>query len=277
MDHYSPSQFRKYQDCGQQYAYRYVKKLHEKTKEALVIGRAVDEAINSIHTNVMEPSLPAKPEVFLFQTIESERFTHGDELKAEEWDSIDEMATRFVEHDVFEQYKSMIDYKVRAIQHDMVLRVHGLDRKIIGIADCIAERSVFGQKEHYESALILDVKTAARSVSPKPSYSYRFQMSVYALAWMCMQGTEIIPQCEVRVLVKKKKPEWQVQAIPITENDLAHVLEVARMHERSVKAQYFPINRDSKFCSQKNCSYFERCHEEHGGRLTDVLAQCIRG
>lgn len=276
MSHYSPSQFRKYQDCPQQYAYRYIKKLHEKTKESLVIGRAVDEAINSIHIHTMNPSLPANPAQYLFQAIESERYTAGDEMTTEQWDVVDEMANRFIEHDVFTEYQNMIDYKVRAVQHDMVLRIHGLDRKIIGIADCIAERDTFNSSEHYEKALILDVKTSARSMS-MPSYGYKFQMSVYALAWMCMQGTDVIPQCEVRVLIKKKSPEWQVINVPILENDLAHVLEVARTHDRSVKAHYYPINRDSKFCSKKNCSFFKRCHEEHGGRLSDVLAQCIRG
>jgi len=275
IEHYSPSQFGKLADCPQQYAYRYIKKLHEGTKPALVFGSAVDEALNSIHQNLMNPSLPAKPEVFLFQSIEFSRATYGDDMSKEEWDAVDELAARCADQDVFGQYKAMIDYKPRAIQHEMVLRIHGIERRMIGFTDLIAERPILEQSDHYESALIVDVKTSARSMQ-QPSYRHRFQLAFYALAWMCMQGTDKIPQCEIRALIKNKTMLWQILPANITEDDLAHVLEVARNHDRMVSAQYFPINRDSKFCSKKNCSFFNRCHEEHGGRLTDTLAQCIR-
>jgi len=275
MEHYSPSQFGKLADCPQQYAYRYVHKLHEGTKEALVFGTAIDEAINSIHLAHMS-SLPAKPEVFLYQSIEFSRATYGDDMEPEQWDAVEDLAARCVEQEVFKEYEEMMDFTPRAIQHDMVLRIHGIDRRMIGITDLIAERKVFDQQEHYESALIVDVKTSARSMQ-QPSYRHRFQLAFYALAWMCMQGTDIIPQAEIRVLVKNKKMLWQVLPANLTENDLAHVIEVARNHDRMVKANHYPINRDSKFCSKKNCSFFDRCHEEHGGRLADTLAQCVRG
>ena len=276
MEHYSPSQFRKLADCPQQYKYRYIDKQHEGTKEALVFGTAMDEAINSIHFHIQNPSLPAKPETYLFQSIEFSRATYGDEMTPEQWDAVDELAARCVEQDVFSEYQELVDFKVRGVQHDMVLRIYGIDRRIIGITDLIAERAVMDQSDHYESALIIDVKTAGRSMQ-RPSYAHRFQLAFYALAWMCMQGTNVIPQCEIRALIKNKKMLWQVLPANITEDDLAHVVAVARNHDRMVKAQHFPVNRDSKFCTSKNCSFYKRCHDEHGARLSDTLAQCVRG
>ena len=274
--HYSPSQFGKYSDCPQQYSYRYMQKLHERTKDSLVFGSAIDEVMNQLHLSLMDSTIKSRPEVMLLQMLDTSRHTHGDELETSEWDSLDELAQRCLDQDIFKAYTDMIDYKVRSVQHNFKLRIHGLSREIIGKSDVIAERAEFGHTEHYESALIVDVKTSKRSMN-QVSYRHRFQLAFYALAWMVTQQTKVIPQAELRVLVKNKKLIWQVIRCNLTENALANVIEVARIHDKSGKSQHFPINRDSKWCRKKQCSFFDRCHEEHGDSLGNVLAQCIRG
>jgi hypothetical protein len=170
------------------------------------------------------------------------------------------------------EFEELIDYTPKEIQKKITLKIHGLAMPVIGYPDLIAERKEPAFQEPGQEVLILDGKTSNRKISVV-SHGYKQQLSTYVLAIMREKGLKNIPSAELRVLVKTKKPYWQVIPVHLTADDLGLAIEAYREHELAIAANWFPLNRGSVFCSKKNCRFYEQCHEEHQSDLHEILSQ----
>ena len=276
MKHYSHSALGKRLDCGQAFKYKYINQLHEKTKISLIFGSAIDRAINAVHINYLDrmnhdlPMLHYDQVMLNYYNEEKNLLEH--ELEKEEWDELEELVIRMIDHEVMKEFESMIDYEPKEVQKKITLKIHGLAMPVIGYPDLIAERQIPAFQEPGQEALILDGKTSKQKTS-KVSHGYKQQLSTYVLAIMREKGLTNIPSAELRVLVKTKKPYWQIIPVHLTADDLGLALEAYREHELAIAANWYPLNRGSNFCSKKQCRYFEQCHEDHGSDLQEILNQ----
>ena len=273
MKHYSNSALSKRGDCGQAFKYKYIDQQHEKTKPSLIFGSAIDAAINAVHYNIMHRDLP---QLFYAQVIlnyfNQEKNLLEHELEKEEWDALEDMILNMIDHQVMLAFEEIIDYVPKEIQKKITLKIHGLAMPVIGYPDLIAERKEPAFQEPGQEVLIIDGKTSGRKIS-QVSHGYKQQLSTYVLAIMREKGLKNIPSAELRVLVKTKKPYWQVIPVHLTADDLGLAIEAYREHELAIAANWFPLNRGSVFCSKKNCRFYEQCHEEHRSDLHEILSQ----
>ena len=273
MKHYSNSALRKRVDCGQAFKYKYIDQQHEKTKPSLIFGSAIDAAINAVHYNIMHRDLPQLHyDQIILNYFNQEKNLLEHELDKEEWDALEDMILNMIDHQVMLEFEELIDYTPKEIQKKITLKVHGLAMPVIGYPDLIAERKEPAFQEPGQEVLVLDGKTSSRRISVV-SHGYKQQLSTYVLAIMREKGLKNIPSAELRVLVKTKKPYWQVIPVFLTADDLGLAIEAYREHELAIAANWFPLNRGSVFCSKKNCRFYEQCHEEHRSDLHEILSQ----
>ena len=273
MKHYSNSALSKRVDCGQAFKYKYIDQQHERTKPSLIFGSAIDAAINAVHYNIMHRDLPQLHyDQVILNYFNQEKNLLEHELDKEEWDALEDMILNMIDHQVMLEFEELIDYTPKEIQKKITLKVHGLAMPVIGYPDLIAERIEPAFQEPGQEVLVLDGKTSSRKIS-QVSHGYKQQLSTYVLAIMREKGLKNIPSSELRVLVKTKKPYWQVIPVYLTADDLGLAIEAYREHELAIAANWFPLNRGSVFCSKKNCRFYEQCHEEHRSDLHEILSQ----
>ena len=273
MKHYSNSALSKRVDCGQAFKYKYIDQQHEKTKPSLIFGSAIDAAINAVHYNIMHRDLPQLHyDQIILNYFNQEKILLEHELDKEEWDALEDMILNMIDHQVMLEFEEIIDYVPKEIQKKITLKIHGLAMPGIGDPDLIAERIEPAFQEPGQEVLVLDGKTSSRRISVV-SHGYKQQLSTYVLAIMREKGLKNIPSAELRVLVKTKKPYWQVIPVHLTADDLGLAIEAYREHELAIAANWFPLNRGSVFCSKKNCRFYEQCHEEHRSDLHEILSQ----
>jgi hypothetical protein len=273
MKHYSNSALSKRVDCGQQFKYKYIDQMHEKTKESFIAGGMVDAAVNAIHSNYMNVNMPkVSPENVMSKYVADEKSLFEQELKPEEWDSIKDLSFRIIDQDLFGQFEEFINYEPVTIQPKINIKIHGLSLPIIGYPDLIAKRELPAFQKEGEEWLIFDAKTAGQKPS-KPSHGYRQQLATYAMGLMWQKGLKNIPQAELMILVKTKKPYWLRMPVNLTADDLHLAIEAYREHEHAIQARWYPLNRGSRYCSEKNCGFWEQCHADHGSDLESVMSQ----
>ena len=273
MKHYSNSALSKRVDCGQAFKYKYILQLHEKTKPSLIFGSAFDAAINAVHYNIMHRDLPQLHyDQVILNYFNQEKNLLEHELDKEEWNALEDMILNMIDHQVMLEFEELIDYTPKEIQKKITLKIHGLAMPVIGYPDLIAERKEPAFQEPGQEVLIVDGKTSSRKIS-QVSHGYKQQLSTYALAIMREKGLKNIPSAELRVLIKTKKPYWQIIPVHLTADDLGLAVEAYREHELAIAANWYPLNRGSVFCSKKNCRFFEQCHDDHKTDLSDILSQ----
>ena len=273
MKHYSNSALSKRVDCGQAFKYKYIDQQHERTKPSLIFGSAIDAAINAVHYNIMHRDLPQLHyDQVILNYFNQEKNLLEHELDKEEWDALEDMILNMIDHQVMLEFEELIDYTPKEIQKKITLKVHGLAMPVIGYPDLIAERIEPAFQEPGQEVLVLDGKTSSRKIS-QVSHGYKQQLSTYVLAIMREKGLKNIPSSELRVLVKTKKPYWQVIPVYLTADALGLAIEAYREHELAIAANWFPLNRGSVFCSKKNCRFYEQCHEDHQSDLHEILSQ----
>lgn len=270
IKHYSNSSISKRSDCGKKFEYRYIAEMHEKIKPSLVIGSMVDRAVNAIHLKKMEVGSPLDPVMEMFNHLRDEKMLFGKEMKDEDWDECSSIADLICEENLLEEFEDMIDYEPLHVQMKIQFRIKGVSLPIIGYPDVIARRDNPAFSQPGDEFLISDVKTSKSKIS-KISHGYKTQLSTYVLGWMWKHGKDVIPQTELRVLVKTKKPYWMVLPVSLTADDLGVTIEAYREHEHAINAKWFPMNRASHFCSLKNCGFYEICHNENSYELKNVM------
>lgn len=254
--HYSHSSASQAKNCARQYYYRKILKIPEGSKPALVIGHIADEVCNEILRSIRDAAPLPNPDEFANTVLERELAINAD-IDLEHKHEIIEFFERTTHELAFQQYKGFVDFAPTHIQQEGRLWIKGIDVPVLLFTDVVGERA--------GKPLIVDNKTAGRKPSAK---QYAEQLAVYALWHLKKHGQ--LPECEVLALVKTKHPYWMRLQVEITSADLMSAISLIRSHHALHMRGEFHPNRQSVFCSEKNCSYWERCHADHDFSLDEI-------
>ena len=246
--HYSHSSVSQGRNCARQYYYRKVRQLPESPKSALLIGHIVDHVCNAILQGIINEDPVADPEALAVMIAESElKLSEAPEnITTEVFTFIDAA----IKEKAFSAYRMMVDFQPEYIQRECRLWINGLETPLLMFLDVQGSRK--------RKPLLIDNKTSGRK--PSNGDQYRDQMALYA-AWHYKMYGEL-PETEAIVLVKTKHPYWMKVPVEVTWQHIGIVIDSVWQHDRMIRSGMYPANRNSVFCSEKNCSYWDVCHAE---------------
>lgn len=246
--HYSHSSASQARNCARQYYYRKVRGIPESPKTALIIGHIVDHTCNAILQGIINDDPVADPEALAVMITQTElSLSDAPEDVSTE---VHSFLTNAIKEKAFSAYRMMIDFQPEEVQRECRLWINGMETPILMFLDVQGSRK--------RKPLLIDNKTAARK--PSNGDNYRDQMSLYAAWYYKMYG--VLPETEALVLVKTKNPYWMRLPVEVSWQHISLVLDGFWQHDALVKRGQYHANRNSMFCSQKNCSYWDICHEE---------------
>lgn len=247
--HYSHSSKNQAQNCPRQYYYRKVRNIPESGKPAFIIGHIVDHVVGAILQGIMNDDPVSDPEGLAVMVMQTELSLNND-IPPEGEQEVRQFMEYAIAEKAFTSYRMMIDFQPVAIQQEMRLWVNPQETPVLGFIDVVAQRK--------RKPLLIDTKTAGRK--PSSSAQYRDQLALYAAWYLHQHG--VLPETEILALVKTKHPYWMRVPVELTWQDIGIVLESFYQHERLLTSGQFPPNRNSMFCSEKLCAYWELCHKE---------------
>lgn len=248
LPHYSHSSQKQASECARQYYYRKIRGLTEKPKSALIIGHIVDHVCNAILSGIIQDDPVANPEE-LANAMAITELSLADppaEVRLE----VTDFLNAAIDERAFSQYRMMIDFQPKEVQQEGRLWINGMSTPILLFVDAIGERK--------KKPLIIDNKTAGRK--PSKPVQYRDQMAVYAAWYYKVYGE--FPDTEILCLVKTKHPYWMRMPVELRWQDVTLALEAFWRHDDLVKRGQYPPNRNSVFCTEKLCSFYDLCHRE---------------
>ena len=159
-----------------------------------------------------------------------------------------------------------IDYEPISFQRKMTLRIKGVGPIIFGYSDIIGKRD--------DKNLIIDIKTSGKQMS-QPSPTHRTQMMFYCLSLMKMDKLTEIPDLELHYLVKTREPKINIVKVDVRESDLYHLISSIREHHWRIQQGFYPLNRNSVWCSETGCDHYEKCHSDCSMTIENTMDQVI--
>ena len=263
-DHYSPSQLTMASDCGRKYYYQYIKGIKPRGPNPFfIIGSAADRTVELV---LSAPEGSLSPSEIFQEEFKKEM----DQFKPEAFteDQMNTLNKQSVQMEVLltNYVNNYIDYEPLSFQRRLSLSLKGIGPVIYGYSDIIAKRG--------GDLVILDIKTSGLSVS-EPSATHRSQLMFYCLALMKMDKLEVPPKLELHYLIKTKEPKINVVPVEVSEANLYHVVTSIREHDWRINKGYFPLNRNSIWCTPSGCENYELCHSECKMEINDAIAQCV--
>jgi len=153
-----------------------------------------------------------------------------------------------------EQFQPATDYVLRSSQEKILLETPRLPMPVIGYLDFRGEEG--------GEVVIDDVKvSSARLSKPKPEWI--LQLGVYALAVKISHGLSSLPRTRIIFLNRSSKPSCSVLEVEHTVESLSNIFLRASQIQRYLELDWWPPNRSSQFCNERNCSFWYRCHSDH--------------
>ena len=259
--HYSPSQINMASDCGRKYYYEYILGIrHNKPNPFFILGSAADRTIEICLSNRSSDILPSQ----IFQE-ELKKEMEGKDLTPDQKDKVDKQAISL--EILLNNYLNLfIDYEPISFQRKMTLRIKGVGPIIFGYSDIIGKRD--GKN------LIIDIKTSGKQMS-QPSPTHRTQMMFYCLSLMKMDKLTEIPDLELHYLVKTREPKINIVKVDVRESDLYHLISSIREHHWRIQQGFYPLNRNSVWCSESGCDHYEKCHSDCSMTIENTMDQVI--
>lgn len=239
----SPSQLNTWLECQAKWMYRYLFELPDISSASLALGRAVHTALGEnfqqkIETKldmpvagVMALALDALARELKGVVLEEEDADLGDTARALVMQYMEDVAPT-IEPAAAEQH---VEGTINGV------RVHGY----IDLID------VDGR--------IIDIKTAKRKPTGiRPDY--RLQVATYQQLAPTASGL-----VKLDTLVKSKTVQVVEQSFEVTDQDRKAVATLYPLAQEGMRSGLYMPNRNSMLCSQKYCSYWERCEADFGG------------
>ncbi len=88
-------------------------------------------------------------------------------------------------------------------------------------------------------------------------------MGIYALATKISLGLSYLPRTRIIYLNRSSKPSCTVMEVEHTVESLSNIFLRVNQIQRYLELDWWPPNRSSQFCNERNCSYWYRCHSDH--------------
>lgn len=254
--HFSHSSKNQAQSCPRQYYYRKIRNIPETGKSAFVIGHIVDHVVSAILQGIISDDPVMDPEGMAVVVSETE-LSLNESLDEDGVKEVKQFMENALGEKAFSAFRMMIDFQPTSLQQEMKLWINPLDTPVLGYIDILARRK--------KKPLLIDIKTAGRK--PTSTKSYKDQLALYA-AWYYHQHG-VLPETEIIALVKTKSPYWMRLPVDLSWQDIGITLSSFYDHNRLLQHGQFPPNRNSMFCSEKLCSYWDICHQENEEIFTE--------
>jgi hypothetical protein len=247
LDHLSYSSISLYLRCSRAWYGRYVDHIKVPTSPALVFGSAIHNTIERYLLTGQDP-LSAWSECWAEQ-VNSEGSGiewGGDTPERFVNDGIHYLGSKAVQ-DGIAALKCAMGANGPRVEERVTLTVPGVPLPLIGYIDFVAPDGV-----------PCDLKTAARAWDADKAQ--REPQSLYYLAALNQSG-ETVPQWMFRhyVLVKTKKPQWQVFEHRHSVAELFGLLDTVQQAWRGIEAGIFTPNTSGWQCSPKYCDMWQAC------------------
>ena len=110
---------------------------------------------------------------------------------------------------------------------------------------------------------IIDIKTAKASPSSIEPMN-RFQIATYRQFAPDARG-----KGRIDTLVKTRTPKIVLQSFDITEGDVRATQSIYAAASQAMQSEIYMPNRQSMFCSRRNCAYWRDCEREWGGEVPE--------
>jgi hypothetical protein len=244
----SPSSCNQFLGCGFKYCCRKVLHLPDPPTGALTLGKSLHAAIGANFEQKIETQedLPAAGVAAVYRQAWAESSVETefrDDENPKELKELGEFLTvKYLDEAAPEIQPAAVEFQVSG-------RIGGV--AVHGYVDLL---DVTGR--------IIDLKSGAR----KPgdiSNDYRFQIATYA---------QLIPgnpgRARLDTLTKTKKPELVQQEFTVEPSDVEQTQKLYPAVQQAIRAGHFLPNRSSNLCSRKYCSFWRRCEQEFGGRVS---------
>ena len=256
-NHFSPSSRSTYFICGKRFEYSYILERPRKESAALIIGKAVDSAMQ-VYFNDKDKT---NPHDTYYKLIDESILKYSGE-EPEIVEELEELKERIADalSIYFDEYAPY--YEPIVVQKKIQIQIEGLTLPILGYCDLIAK--------HYGKKKVIDHKTSGKSINT-PKSDHVKQLAVYTLAYMKEESLNEIPDAELHVIVKTKKPKIQIVPVQLSEQIFSDLIDEFFQLQQNIKKNFFPKNRESFLCSEKWCDFYHECHESNGMKLDQIL------
>lgn len=234
-------------DCPASLNYRYNEKLTSPDNVYQILGDGGEAGIEAILRNHNSSTHhPHLAESEVWATIKRRCEETGVEVPA------DEDVARLVT--AVQQFRPASDYVLRSSQEKILLETPRLPMPVIGYLDFRGEEG--------GEVVIDDVKvSSARLSKPKPEWI--LQLGVYALAVKISHGLSSLPRTRIIFLNRSSKPSCSIMEVEHTVESLSNIFLRASQIQRYLELDWWPPNRSSQFCNERNCAFWYRCHSDH--------------
>jgi CRISPR/Cas system-associated exonuclease Cas4 (RecB family) len=234
-------------DCPASLNYRYNEGIKSPDNFYQILGDGGEAGIEAILRNHSSSTHhPHLAESEVWATIKRRCEETGVEVPA------DEDVARVIA--AVEQFQPASDYVLRSSQEKILLETPRLPMPVIGYLDFRGEEG--------GEVVIDDVKvSSARLSKPKPEWI--LQLGVYALAVKISHGLSSLPRTRIIFLNRSSKPSCSVLEVEHTVESLSNIFLRASQIQRYLELDWWPPNRSSQFCNERNCAFWYRCHSDH--------------
>lgn len=234
-------------DCPASLNYRYNEGLRSPDNVYQILGDAGEAGVEAILRNSNFPHhCPHVVEAEVWDKIKRRCEETGVDVPADE--DVERLVT------AVQQFRPASDYVFKGSQEKIYLTHARLPIPVIGYLDFRGEEG--------GEVVIDDCKvSSARLSKPKPEWI--LQLGVYALAIKLSLGLQKLPRTRIIYLNRSSKPSCSIMEVDHTVESLSNIFLRASQIQRYLELDWWPPNRSSQFCNERNCSFWFRCHADN--------------
>ena len=235
-------------DCPASLNYRYNEGIKSPDNVYQILGDGGEAGVEAILRNHNSSTHhPHLAESEVWATIKRRCEETGVDLPADE--DVERLVAAVM------QFQPASDYVLKGAQEKIILHSAKLPIPVIGYLD-------FRGEEGDGEVVIDDCKvSSARLTKPKPEWI--LQLGVYALATKFSLGLSKLPRTRIIYLNRSSKPSCSIMEVEHTVESLSNIFLRANQIQRYLDLDWWPPNRSSQFCNERNCSFWFRCHSDH--------------
>ncbi len=245
----SPSQVNNFLNCQASWYYKSQMKLPEPPSKSRAIGQAVHAAA----ANALETKRAGDP-VFLANALDTFDAAWCEQRELAQLPAAVSDEAGFRGRDMVSAWYSNALASIDPLEIEVAKTGNIGGVKVRAIVDCLTK-----------DGTVIDLKTAGR----KPmgvAGNHLFQVTTYA--WLT--GVE---KARIDTVTSAKTATYSRQSLKIEPTHRAHAAKLYPMVRESMDSGLYLPNRSSMFCSRSNCTFWERCEDEYGGKVKEGHAE----
>jgi hypothetical protein len=243
----SPSQVNCWMNCQASWYFKYFLKLEAATTPSQALGRAIHEAMECYFIQKLVTPADPLPESDTVQAFRDAWIREAGKVEFDAGENADELADKGEEI-------------VRLLWRDWcpTIQPAAVEQRVEGLIGGVRVQGYIDLIDVH--GRVIDLKTAAKTPGQWPSAPYAFQVSTY-------QQLGAATGARLTTAVKTKVPKIVQQDVVCDSKARAMTERLYPLAQEQMRAGYYFPNRQSHFCSRKQCGYWRECEQEFGGRV----------